>query len=146
MDSKPIPFSEFKSIYSKVPKLSVDLVIQNADQEILLTKRKIEPWKDQWHLPGGTVLFNEPLQAAASRLAKKELGVEIKIVKFLGLVEFLGQDVPYKFDHSVCVIYLCGTELSDFTLDEDTEEAKYFKELPANTIKEHKEFLESLST
>ena len=51
-----LPFNEFVKIYSKVPRLCVDLLINN-DDGFLLALRAIEPGKGQGHFPGATVLM-----------------------------------------------------------------------------------------
>ncbi len=51
---------EFYSIYSKVPRLALDVVIR-SDEGILLSLRAIEPHKGLWHLPGGTVYRGETI-------------------------------------------------------------------------------------
>lgn len=72
----PLTKEEFDSIYSKVPRLTVELVIKDGDK-ILLTKRSIEPCRGLWHLPGGTVYFGESLLDAVKRIAKKELSIDV---------------------------------------------------------------------
>ena len=60
--------------------VTVDAVIlrKSADYELLLIKRKNEPFKDCWALPGGFVDENEDLKAAAIReleeVGEKHLG------------------------------------------------------------------------
>ncbi len=47
---KYLPFEEFQEIYSKVPRLCVEVVLR-SDEGIMLTKRTINPWKGMWHFP-----------------------------------------------------------------------------------------------
>jgi len=61
----PLSQKEFDDIYSKVPRLTVEVIVKNRAGGILLTKRAIEPCKGQWHLPGGTVRFGESLLEAS---------------------------------------------------------------------------------
>jgi len=61
-----LPHSEFEEIYSKVPRLTVEVVVQSP-LGILLTKRASGPCSGLWHIPGGTVRFGEPIRAAVSR-------------------------------------------------------------------------------
>lgn len=51
--SHPLTQQEFDDIYSKVPRLTVEIIVTNSERALLLTKRAIEPCKGQWHLPGG---------------------------------------------------------------------------------------------
>ena len=57
---KKLPYKTFKSIYSRVPRATIELVIQTP-AGILLSKRSIPPYKGYWHIPGGTVLFHEKM-------------------------------------------------------------------------------------
>ena len=62
------------------PALTVDCVLfSEIDDEInvLLIKRKNEPFKDFWAFPGGFVDMNETTNEAAKRELKEETGVEI---------------------------------------------------------------------
>ena len=51
-----------------------DLVDKNL--KLLLTKRRIEPLKGGWSLPGGFVNKDESIQDAASRILKQLTGLE----------------------------------------------------------------------
>ena len=61
---------DFLSIYSRVPRLCVDLII-TSEEGVLLSLRAIEPYLGQWHFPGGTVYKGETIEEAAKRVAKK---------------------------------------------------------------------------
>ena len=59
--------------------VTVDAVVfrEGGQQEILLIRRKNEPFKDCWALPGGFVDENEDLEAAAIRELEEETSVKI---------------------------------------------------------------------
>lgn len=50
----------------------------NEKNQILLGQRKNAPAKDDWFVPGGRVLKNEPLEQDFKRVSKNELGLEIE--------------------------------------------------------------------
>src|SRR3989344_6948849 len=87
MNIKKLSFRGFKYIYSKVPRLCVDLLIKNR-KGVLLTKRDIPPNKGWWHFPGGTVLMGETLKDTVQRVAKEELNTRVKIQKLFGFLEY----------------------------------------------------------
>ena len=142
MSDKPFTFEEFKKIYSQVPRLCIDIVVRNSEGT-LLTLRKIPPHKGQWHLPGGTLLFKEPIRDAIQRIAKNELGISVEVGKFLGYIEFMNQDEFGGFDHPISLLFLCSPKTQTYKPDEQSESIQFFRRIPNNTIKEHKEFLEN---
>jgi colanic acid biosynthesis protein WcaH len=132
---------EFVSIYSKVPRLTIDLVIKSEDG-ILLALRDIIPWKGFWHLPGGTVAKGEKLTDAVLRIAKGETGLDVKIKKELGHLEYLIETRPEANFHSVAMVFEVEPIGGNMTPDENSKELRYFKDLPENIIPEQIEFLE----
>ena len=137
----PFTPEEFKSIYSRVPRLCVDLIVRTP-QGVILALRSLPTWNNLWHTPGGTVRYKEKIVGAAARVAKSELGVEVTILKTLGYMEFPSEEKERGFGWSVSIALLC--ELKSGTLLEKTDEAsaiRAFAELPENTLFEHKIFL-----
>ena len=63
----PLPEHEYHEIYSKVPRLTVELIIE-SEQGVALTQRRSGPCAGLWHLPGGTVRYGEPLRDAVVRV------------------------------------------------------------------------------
>ena len=137
--SKRLSSKDFYEVYSKVPRLCVDLVVQNKDG-ILFTLRNIPPALRFWHLPGGTVLYKESLEEAVRRIAKEELGIEIRIIKNLGAIEYL-DDKTTIFGHSISVAFLVTLKEGRIKLDNQSSEFKFFKKIPEKTLKEQKAFL-----
>ena len=68
---------EFETIYGKVPRLTVEVIIK-SEKGVLLSLRSIEPFKGDWHIPGGTVFYGESLADAVRRVTKRELGVTVR--------------------------------------------------------------------
>lgn len=138
--SNPFTFKEFKYLYSKVPRLCVDLVIK-SNNGILLTFRKKNGYENQWHIPGGTVFYREKLIDAAKRVAKEELGVNVTIQKFIGYIEYFSEEAERGFGYTVTLVFLCKLNDLKFVLDNQTSKVGFFKIIPKNTIKEQKKFL-----
>jgi 8-oxo-dGTP diphosphatase len=83
-----LPKEEFDWIFSRVARLCVEVVILTPGQEVLLARRDIPPNLGAWHIPGGTVLFGEPVAEAVKRVARDELGLEVAVGELLGYIEY----------------------------------------------------------
>lgn len=61
------------------PSVTVDILvftIEASELKVLLIKRGIEPFKDEWALPGGFIKMDESLENAALRELVQETGVK----------------------------------------------------------------------
>src|SRR5690349_15272688 len=62
------------------PALTVDCVVFGFDEQhelkLMLVRRKLEPFKGKWALPGGFVHVDEALEAAARRELSEEAGLD----------------------------------------------------------------------
>ena len=68
----------------KNPTPTVDVVIEKGSQ-ILLVKRKNEPFKDHLAFPGGFVNEGETVEDAARREAKEETSLDVDLIDILGV-------------------------------------------------------------
>jgi ADP-ribose pyrophosphatase YjhB (NUDIX family) len=84
----PLTQEEFQYIYSKVPRLTVELLVRNRDGAVFLTKRSTGPCRGQWHFPGGTVQYGESLFSAVRRVAKRELAIDVEEAVNCGYIEY----------------------------------------------------------
>ena len=133
---KRLSKAEFEAIYSKVPRLCVEVVIRNANG-VVLVKRDIPPRKGWWHFPGGTVLLGERLTDAVERVARDELGVEVEIKKQIGYLEYLdgsGAGFP------VGIAFLVEPK-GEVKAGVGNAEVGYFKVVPIKTLSVLKKFL-----
>lgn len=139
---KKLPHSQFLEIFSKVPRLCIEIVIiQNND--ILLTLRNIPPAKGFWTFPGGTIFYDESVLNAVHRIAKEELSVTVKIIKFLGYVDWDAN--KNAVGHSVSLVFLTKITKGVIKTDFQAKEARFFKKLPENIVEEDKKFIEENS-
>lgn len=134
---------EYDFIYSRSPRICVDLLIVNSKKEVLLTKRDIEPYKDHWHFPGGRIKFRERAEDAIKRIIKGELGINLtEDAPFIGFCQFLEEVQKGQDRHSISIVHL--VKIPDdvvINLDKNAKEVKFFSELPSPIIPPQHEFL-----
>jgi colanic acid biosynthesis protein WcaH len=103
-----LPDQVFKTVIQSTPLISIDLVVRNEKNEVLLGKRLNAPAKDYWFVPGGRIQKDETLDDAFTRLIKEELGTEVVVKRseanFFGVYEhFYEENV---FDHTATTHYI----------------------------------------
>ena len=86
----------FETVIDSTPLVSIDLVVLNENNEVLLGQRLNRPAEGFWFVPGGRILKNESLVNAFKRLTLNELGIELE----LSIAELLG---PYDHFYDDCV-------------------------------------------
>jgi len=126
-------------------KLSVDAVVfgyEEANISVLLIKRKYEPFKDKWAIPGGFVLNNESLEEAVERELQEETGVKIN---YLEQLYTFGKPLRDPRGRVVSIAYFALVRPNTFKIfaSTDASEVEWFniKELPELSF-DHKEILE----
>ncbi len=137
--AKKLSDEDYDFIYSHVPRICVDLVI-NSEEGVLLTKRKLSPWKGKWHIPGGRIFFGETIEKAIERIAKEELNTTVKVIKNLGYIEYLWEEGRER--HSISFPFLVKIISGEIKLDFQASEFSFFKSIPENVVPEQKRFLE----
>lgn len=136
MKYQRLPRKDFLSIYRRVPRLCLELVVVTP-KGLLLTERSIEPCLGKWHLPGGGLLFKEPIRHALARIARDELGVKIEPVEYLGLIEYINDCL----NHTVGLAYLLKIKEGRPRGSRQGRKIGFFKKVPDNCIKDQEEFL-----
>ena len=84
-------------------KTSVVACIIDDQGHVLLTQRNIEPFCDQWVMPGGKIDHGEPILEALHREVREEVGLEIGIDRLIDVYEHVG--VGAANDHYVILYY-----------------------------------------
>jgi colanic acid biosynthesis protein WcaH len=101
--------TEFLRIIDATPLVSIDLVIENEQKQVLLGKRLNRPAKGFWFVPGGRIRKNELVGDALTRLAREELGGAIKEANLLGIFDHIYDDnfagAPGINTHYVVITY-----------------------------------------
>ena len=87
----------------KNPALTVDGIVE-TEKGIVLIRRKNEPYKGCWALPGGFVDYGEEVENALLREMKEEISVDVSIRTLLGVWSKPGRDPR---GHTVSLVYIC---------------------------------------
>lgn len=84
----------FRTVIDNTPLVSIDLIVTDTENRILLGKRNNRPAQGYWFVPGGRIQKNETLDTAFRRLTEEELGLELTRdqARFLGAYEHLYDD------------------------------------------------------
>ena len=126
-------------------QLSVDAVVfgyESGTISVLLIKRKYEPFKRMWAIPGGFVLNNESLEKAVERELKEETGVKIDYLEQLYTFGNPNRD-PRNRVVTVAYYGLVKPSVFKIVASTDAEEVQWFniEELPKLSF-DHKEIFE----
>ena len=101
MNERWLDEETFKCVVKCAPLVSIDLIVENKNGEILLGRRKNSPAKNFLFVPGGRILKGETIFKAFDRITFSELGriIPISIAEFVGVFEhfyndsFFGNDI-----------------------------------------------------
>ncbi len=113
--------SEFDYNMSKIRVACATIICEN--EKILLVKENKEIAKDKYSLPCGKLEFGEEIIKCAIREAREETGLEVKILKCVGVY----QRPASKEDTNTIFFVFEGVPVSGkVTISEDHPEIKYF--------------------
>jgi len=114
--------------YSR-PNLAVDCVVfglnEPNDLQVMLIRRNLPPFKDQWALPGGFVRIDESVDAAARRELQEETGLQNVFLEQLYTFGAIARDPR---ERVVTVAYYALVNLKEYSLQASTDasEAAWF--------------------
>lgn len=106
--------------------LVVDVIIRTPDGVVLI-KRKNEPYKGKWAIPGGFVRYGEKIEDAGAREAKEETGLRIRPGKLVGVYSDPKRDPR---GHIVSVCLSAERAGGRLRASSDAQEARIFKHIP----------------
>ena len=112
----------------KSPSITADgILIKN--QQILLVKRKNQPFKGKWALPGGFVEYGEKTEDTVIREVLEETGLKTKINQLAGVYSDPDRDPR---GHTITVAYILDIIGGELVAGDDASDVKFFnvKELP----------------
>lgn len=108
------------------PMVTVDIaVIKQNTRELLLIKRKNDPFKGSWALPGGFVDKDEALIDAAKRELAEETGITGQELKQLAAFGDPGRDPR---GHTISIVFytLMANQQLTATAADDAADAQWY--------------------
>jgi ADP-ribose pyrophosphatase YjhB (NUDIX family) len=136
----PLTQKEFSEIYAKVPRLTVEVIVKNEEGAVYLTKRAVEPCKGQWHLPGGTVRFAEPMTKAIKRIAKRELNIDVEKSNNVGYIEYPSH-YSNGLDSPVGIVFEVMKYKGECKPNDEAREGSWHSKVPKDMHKDQDVFL-----
>lgn len=106
--------------------LAVDVIIRTPDGVVLI-KRKNEPYKGKWAIPGGFVRYGERVEDAAAREVNEETGLRVKLGKLVGVYSDPKRDPR---GHVVSVCFSAERAGGRLKASSDAQDTKIFKHIP----------------
>ncbi len=104
--------------------VSVVAVIVDEHDQVVLTRRNIPPFFDQWVMPGGKIALGESILRALHREVREEIGIDVTVGALVDVFEHLtpGPDN----DHFVILYYRCHPLKRDLAPNEaEVSEARW---------------------
>ncbi len=123
----------------KSPQIGVGAVVFNVEGEVLLVKRRNEPAKNMWTIPGGKLETGELLKQAAEREVFEETGIEIEAKEIIYTFELIEKDDYGNIKFHYVIIdfdarYLSGIPVaSDDALKSQWVSRKMLRTIDVNT-------------
>ena len=113
--------------YPERPIVGVGAVIVD-EGKVVLIRRKYEPLKGQWSLPGGMVEVGETLEAALTREMLEETGLSVDVGPVIEVFDRISHDEERRVRyHYVLIDYLCwpsgGTQSGTLRAGSDVDAA-----------------------
>lgn len=119
-------------VFCSAPHPTVSAIITDAQGEhFLLARRKFDPFKGYWDIPGGFLALGESLEDGLRRELREELEIEIRIIESLGSYpDVYGKDLT----PTINIFYLATIVEGIPTAKSDVSQVQWFNhnEIPSN--------------
>ena len=112
--------------YPDTPIAGVGAVIFSG-RNVLLVRRRNEPSKDMWGLPGGMVELGERVEDAIVREVEEETGIRVKSLRLLTVLDSIRRDGEGRIRfHYILSEFLCEEVEGELKASTDASDAGWF--------------------
>jgi 8-oxo-dGTP diphosphatase len=123
-----------RRLYPNHPVVGVGAVVL-SEGRLLLEKRKNDPGKHKWSIPGGVVEVGESTEQAVVREVEEETGLQVTCTRLIDVANSISLDekgsVKY---HFVIVDYLVSVTSGVLNASSDADELKW---VPLNEVESY---------
>jgi 8-oxo-dGTP diphosphatase len=106
----------------KVPRIATDGIVVR-DHKILLVRRKKQPFRGRWALPGGFVEYGEKTEDAVVREVLEETGLETKVDRLAGVYSDPNRDPR---GHVISIVYVLDVVGGELKAGDDASDLRFF--------------------
>ncbi len=124
---------KMKSEYPDQPIVSVGAIVMQ-DGRALIVKRREEPGRGMWSVPGGKVELGETLRDAVAREAHEETGMIVQPGEMLAVSDAVYRDNHGRIQfHYVFVDFLCRAIRGELRAATDAADVRWLSEVELDT-------------
>lgn len=116
--------------YNNPKPVAIGFILNKEKNSVLLTQRKIEPYKGYWGLPGGFLRYGEDPRVALERELKEDLSVNAKIGKLIDIFndQYCNKGIEDEKYSTLALVFLIREiDYEKIKPADDVAEAKFFK-------------------
>ncbi|MEM2878390.1 MAG: NUDIX hydrolase [Candidatus Hadarchaeales archaeon] len=121
----------------RCPRLAADVIIEH-EGGVVLVRRKNEPYRGRWAIPGGFVEYGERVEEAAVREAAEETGLRVRIERIVGIYSDPNRDPR---GHVVSICFAARSVGGALLPSSDASEARVFRRPPRRLAFDHGKIL-----
>jgi 8-oxo-dGTP diphosphatase len=117
--------------FPATPALTTDCVVFDERGHVLLVRRKYEPFKGSYALPGGFVEVGETVEDGCRRELKEETGLEVGALRLIGVYSNPNRDPR---GHTCSIAYLARIGRAEPRAGDDAAAAEWVADWRAEAL------------